>query len=345
MFTILIIFLIALTITATSIPWVRKFALRVGFVDAPASRKLHKDPIPMLGGVAIFAGAILAILFFTDDFPSSVAGVLLALSIMLIIGVVDDWRGLPAWVKMAGQFVGVSILIFFGIHVQLPIPDVANYAITFLWVVGLSNAINFLDNMDGLSSGISAVACSFILLLGMQNEQFLVSALAAATLGACLGFLRYNFKPATIFMGDAGSLFLGFVLALLCLQLRFPNNVNFVTWMVPVFILAVPIFDMTMVVVTRISRGVSPNTPGKDHISHRLVEFGYTQREAVLILYLLTGATGMIALYLTQATIPEGYLLFGTAVSIGAIAIWQLQKKRNHLQEEVQQEQQLQGEE
>ncbi len=333
MFTIFIIFLIALMVTATSIPWVRKLALHIGFVDAPASRKLHKDPIPMLGGVAIFAGAILALILFTDEFPASVAGVIFALSIMLVIGVIDDWRGLPAWVKMAGQLVGVAILIFFGIHVQLPVPDVVNYAITFLWVVGLSNAINFLDNMDGLSSGISAVACSFILLLGLQNGQFLVSALAAATLGACLGFLRYNFKPATIFMGDAGSLFLGFVLALLGLQLRFPNNVSFVTWMIPVFILAVPIFDMTMVVTTRILRGVSPNTPGKDHISHRLVEFGYTQREAVLILYLLTGITGMIALYLTQATIPEGYFLFGTAVFLGAIAIWQLEKKRKQIQQ------------
>ncbi len=334
MFTFLIIFLIALTITAASIPWVRRFALRVGFVDAPASRKLHKDPIPMLGGVAIFAGAILAVSFFAEDygFPPSVAGVLLSMSLMVLIGVVDDWRGLPAWVKLMGQVMGTAVLIYFGIRVKLPVPDVINYAITLLWVVGISNAINFLDNMDGLSSGISAVACSFILLLGIQNEQFLVSALAAATLGACLGFLRYNFKPARIFMGDAGSLFLGYVLALLSLQLRFPENVTFVTWMIPVFILAVPIFDMTLVVVSRIRRGVSPNTPGKDHMSHRLVEFGYSQREAVLILYLFAGATGMVALYLTEASVLEGYFVLATAVIIGAVAIWQLDNKRNQLE-------------
>ena len=332
MFTFLIIFLIALTITAASIPWVRRFALRVGFVDAPASRKLHKDPIPMLGGVAIFAGAIFAVMLFAEEFPPSVAGVLLSMSLMVLIGVVDDWRGLPAWVKLAGQILGTAVLIYFGIHVKLPVPDIINYAITLLWVVGMSNAINFLDNMDGLSSGVSAVACVFILLLGMQNGQFLVSALAAATLGACLGFLRYNFQPARIFMGDAGSLFLGYVLALLCLQLRFPSNVTFVTWMIPVFILGVPIFDMTLVVLSRLRRGVSPNTPGKDHMSHRLVEFGYSQREAVLILYLLAGASGMVALYLTEATIVEGYFLLATAVIVGLVAIWQLDNKRNQLE-------------
>jgi UDP-GlcNAc:undecaprenyl-phosphate GlcNAc-1-phosphate transferase len=338
MFTFLIIFLIALTITAASIPWVRRFALRVGFVDAPASRKLHKDPVPLLGGVAIFAGAILAVFLFADGLPASVVGVMLSMSLMVFIGVVDDWRGLPAWVKLAGQAVGTAVLIYFGIYVRLPIPDAINYAITLLWVVGMSNAINFLDNMDGLSAGVCGVACSFILLLGMQNGQFLVSALAAATFGACLGFLRYNFKPATIFMGDAGSLFLGYVLALLCLQLRFPQNVTFVTWMIPVFILGVPIFDMTLVVVSRLRRGVSPNTPGKDHLSHRLVEFGFSQREAVLVLYLLAGVSGMVALYLTEASLLEGYFVLATAVILGLVAIWQLDNKRNQLQKLEKQE-------
>ena len=125
-------------------------------------------------------------------------------------------------------------------------------------------------------------------------------------------------------MGDAGSLFLGFLLALLGLQLRFPANSNFVTWMVPIFILGLPIFDTTLVVVSRIRRGVSPNTPGKDHLSHRLVQRGFSQREAVLMLYLLTGAGGMIAVFITQATVLEGYLIFATLLLLGGVAIWQL---------------------
>ncbi|MCP4359437.1 MAG: undecaprenyl/decaprenyl-phosphate alpha-N-acetylglucosaminyl 1-phosphate transferase [Chloroflexi bacterium] len=323
---ILAIFLLALTITVISIPWVQRLALRTGFVDAPAKRKLHSTPIPLMGGVAIFAGAIIALLFFSGDMPRSVSGVFLALALVAVVGLIDDKYHLRARYKLVGQFVAFLILVYFGIHVRLPVPDWLNYAITLFWLIGISNAINFLDNMDGLSAGISTVASSFMLLLGLQNDQFLVSALAAGVLGACLGFLRYNFKPARIFMGDAGSLFLGFTLAILGLQLRFPQNTAVVTWMVPIFILAVPIFDTTLVVISRLRRGLHPNTAGKDHVSHRLVRLGFSQREAVLILYLLTGATGMIALFLTEANIFEAYII---ATCCGAIVlglIWQLEK-------------------
>ncbi|HID53826.1 MAG TPA: undecaprenyl/decaprenyl-phosphate alpha-N-acetylglucosaminyl 1-phosphate transferase [Anaerolineae bacterium] len=324
---VLVIFTVALFVTAVSIPWVRRLAVHLGFVDAPARRKLHVAPMPLLGGLAIFGGAVIALIAFSGRLPSSVSGVLAAMTIVVLTGLLDDWRGLPAWAKMGGLLLASVILILFDIRVKLPIPEALNIALTLLWLLGIANAINFLDNMDGLSAGISAVAASFMLLLGLVNDQFLVSALAAAVLGATLGFLRYNFKPARIFMGDAGSLFLGFLLALLGLQLRFPDNVSFVTWMVPVFILAVPVFDMTLVVVSRLRRGLSPNTPGKDHSSHRLVQMGCTQREAVLIIYLITGATGMVAIFITQATIPEGYIIFGIALALAAAAIWRLEKK------------------
>jgi len=318
--TLIAIFLIALTVTGFSTPWVRRLAVWLRFVDAPAQRKLHSTPMPLMGGVAIFAGAFLAVLIFSKELPHSVAGVLLAVSLVALVGLLDDHRALPAWAKLLSQLLAALILIQFGIRVRLPIPEALNYFVTFLWLAGISNAINFLDNMDGLSAGVSAVAASFILLLGLQNEQFLVAALAAAVLGACFGFLRHNFQPAQIFMGDAGALFLGFLLAVLGLQLRFPDNVNFVTWMVPVFIMAVPIFDMTLVVWSRLRRGLSPNTAGKDHISHRLVDLGFSQREAVMILYLLTGATGMIALFITRATVLEGYAIAG-AVSLLALGL------------------------
>jgi UDP-GlcNAc:undecaprenyl-phosphate GlcNAc-1-phosphate transferase len=324
--TVLAIFLMALTLTALSIPWVRRLAIRMGFVDSPAQRKLHSTPMPLMGGVAIFGGAVLAIIAFVPEFPNSVAGVLLSLTVVALVGLLDDRYGLPAWAKIAGQFVGFLILSLFDIRVKLPLPELVNYAITFLWLAGISNAINFLDNMDGLSAGVSGVAAAFIMLLGLQNDQFLVAGMAAAVFGACLGFLRFNFKPAQIFMGDAGALFLGFLLALLGLQLRFPANSSFVTWMVPVFILALPIFDTTLVVASRLRRGVSPNTAGKDHLSHRLVQRGFSQREAVLLLYLFTGAGGMIGVFITEATFVEGYLIFGTLLLLGGVAIWWLDK-------------------
>lgn len=327
MSTFLAIFLIALAITGFSTPWVIRLAVWLRFVDAPAQRKLHSTPIPLMGGVAIFAGAILAVLLFAGRLPNRVVGMIIAGSLVALVGLWDDRHELPAVVKLSGQFLGFLVLTLYDIRVQLPLPEPVDYAITFLWLAGISNAINFMDNMDGLSAGVSGVAAAFILLLGLQNGQFLVSALAAAVVGACFGFLRYNFKPARIFMGDAGALFLGFLLAVLGLQLRFPENSNFVTWMVPVFIMAVPIFDMALVVYSRLRRRVSPNTAGKDHLSHRLVDMGYSQREAVLILYLAAGASGMIALFLTRATVVEGYTIGAAAALLAAYTIWWLDRR------------------
>jgi UDP-GlcNAc:undecaprenyl-phosphate GlcNAc-1-phosphate transferase len=314
------VFFIALMVTAISTPWVRRLAMALGFVDAPHRRKLHHSPMPLMGGMAMLVGAILAVLlFYGGTPPRTVSGVLLATTVVALVGLWDDRHPLPAWAKLAGQCLGGVILIQFGIRVQLPIPEFLNYAITFIWLIGISNAINFLDNMDGLSAGISGVAAAFMLLLALMNGQFLVGALAAALLGATLGFLRYNFKPARIFMGDVGALFLGFFLAVLGIQLRFPGNSNAVTWMVPLFLLGLPIFDTTLVVISRIRRGLSPNTAGKDHTSHRLVRLGLSQREAVLALYLLSGALGMIAIFITQATILEAYLV---AAVVGLLALY-----------------------
>jgi len=185
-----------------------------------------------------------------------------------------------------------------------------------------------MDNMDGLTAGVSGVAAAFILLLASLNDQYLVAALAAGILGACLGFLRYNFRPAQIFMGDAGSMFLGFLLAVLALQLRFPENANFVTWMVPVFILGLPIFDTTLVIVSRSRRRVNPlTTAGKDHSSHRLVAMGFSKHEAVLMLFLVAGAFGMTGLFITGADVLEGYAIALAAVLLGLLAIWRLETR------------------
>lgn len=308
----------------------------------PATRKLHRTPTPLLGGLAIAVCAILAFLLLARTVNISllapqVVGTLLASGIVAFTGLIDDRRHLPAWVKLAAQVVGFLILAYVGVRIRLDIPEWMNYALTLIWLVGISNAINFLDNMDGLSAGVSAVAAAFILLLATLTEQHLVAALAAAILGACLGFLRYNFKPARIFMGDAGSLFLGFLLAVLCIQLRFPGNVSFVTWMVPVFIMGLPIFDMTLVVISRMRRGVNPfTTAGKDHVSHRLVDNGSSEREAVLILYLVSGIFGMGALFIMSADVLEGYVLgFATAV-LCLIGIWRLERQSDRLAQELQ---------
>jgi UDP-GlcNAc:undecaprenyl-phosphate GlcNAc-1-phosphate transferase len=289
-----------------------------------------------MGGVAIVAGALTAFLLLGFLLPVSftsrtVVGIFLATIVIVAVGLIDDRRNLPAWVKLLGQTIAAAILVYFGIQVRLDLPSWLNLLVTFVWLVGISNAFNFLDNMDGLTAGVSAVASAFILLLAVTNEQHLVAALAAGILGACLGFLRLNFTPASIFMGDAGSLFLGFMLAVLGIQLRFPDNVNFVTWMVPVLILGLPILDTALVIVSRTRLRVNPlTTAGKDHISHRIVRSGYSQREAVLILYLIAGIFGMVALFITSADVLEGYATGIAAVIISLFAIWRFEKIETH---------------
>lgn len=321
------IFFVALAVTLFSTPFVRRVAFWLGFVDLPAERKVHRLPMPLMGGVAIFMGAIVAILLaFGQDFAPQIIGAVTAGSLVAFVGLLDDRLHLPPWPRLLVQFIAFAILAWFNVRVKLPIPPIFNLALTFFWLVGITNAINLLDNMDGLSAGVAGVAAAFMMLLGTMNGQYLVSALAAAILGACLGFLRYNFNPAQIFMGDAGAYFLGFWLGVLGIQLRFPTNTNAVTWMVPILVLGLPIFDTSLVVFSRLRRGVHPFTAGKDHFSHRLVAMGFSQREAVLILYLIAGMFGMAALFVTQATLPEGYTVAATTLAVCFWAFWKLEK-------------------
>jgi UDP-GlcNAc:undecaprenyl-phosphate GlcNAc-1-phosphate transferase len=275
----------------------------------------------------MYGAVVVALLVFRERFGfTQLVSIMLGATWVSFLGVWDDRWGLRPTLKLIGQVVGAVILIVAGVQVQFLPSEYLNWAVTIVWVVGLTNAINFLDNMDGLSGGIAAIASAFFLLMAVQNGQYLVGALSAALLGASIGFLVYNFNPATIFMGDTGSLFLGFMLASLGIKLRFPGNTDAITWMVPVIVLGVPIFDTTMVVFSRLRRGLSPATPGKDHTSHRLVRMGFTQREAVMLLYLVGGMLGMVAVFVTQADLVEAYLLGGSVFLAGLWGMWRLEK-------------------
>jgi UDP-GlcNAc:undecaprenyl-phosphate GlcNAc-1-phosphate transferase len=214
-----------------------------------------------------------------------------------------------------------------GVTVQIFPFRILDIAVTVLWLVGITNAMNLLDNMDGLSAGISAIAAAHFSLLCALSGQYLVGALAVAVMAACIGFLVYNWNPATIFMGDSGSLFLGLTLASLGIKLRFPANVPFVTWMVPVLVLGVPIFDTTLVTISRLRRRLNPlSTPGIDHTSHRLTYAGLTRREAVFLLYIVAFVFGLLAIFVTRATIPEGYIVGGLVALTGLVALWRFER-------------------
>ncbi len=270
----------------------------------------------------------IALLLFGNRFRlNELIGILVGASLMSFLGVWDDRRSLSPLLKLAGQFLAASILVLTGVRIGTFPWETVNIIVTLGWVVVITNAMNLLDNMDGLSGGVGAVAAIFFLLLAAMNGQYLVGALSAALVGACLGFLVYNFNPASIFMGDAGSLFLGFMLAAVGIKLRFPEGVEIVTWMVPVLILGLPLFDTTLVILSRLRRGLNPlTTPGKDHVSHRLVAMGYTRREAVLICYLICAGLGVIALFVTQASIVEGYVVGGVVALAALWGLWRLER-------------------
>lgn len=307
-------------------PVARRAAMRLGILDQPASRKLHVNPVPLLGGAAIYGAFILALFFFGDLFYiNEVVAIFVGATLCSLVGVLDDRRGLNSYTKLAVQTLAAGILIFGGVQVRIfgPWLDVL---VTLLWVVGITNAFNLLDNMDGLSGGIAMIAAVFFTLFAAMSDQYLVGVLAAALAGACAGFLVYNWNPAHIFMGDTGSLFLGFLLAAVGIKLRFPSSSVTVTWLIPVLVLAVPIFDTTLVFISRLRRGQNPlTTPGKDHLSHRLARITGSRREAVLICYLIAGAIGLAAVFLTQATLAEAITIALGVALLALAAIWGLE--------------------
>jgi UDP-GlcNAc:undecaprenyl-phosphate GlcNAc-1-phosphate transferase len=324
----LLILASALFLAIAVTPLARRIAYRAGMIDQPAARKQHAIPTPLLGGAAIYLAFIISLLILGDRFyVNQVAGILLGATLVSFLGLWDDRHPLRPGLKLAGQFLAAMILVITDVRVNATPWLWLNIAITLVWVVGITNAVNFLDNMDGLSAGIAGIAAGFFLLFAAMSKQYLVGVLAAALLGACLGFLFYNFNPARIFMGDTGSLFLGFMLAAVGIKLRFPENSAFVTWMVPVLVLAVPIFDTTLVTLSRLRRGLNPlTTPGKDHISHRLARITGSTREAVLLCYLLGGICGMAATFVTQASILEGYAVGLAFLVLAVYGIWRLEK-------------------
>lgn len=326
MTTLYMIGIAALVLAIGITPLMRQAALRLGVVDQPNARKIHANPVPLLGGAAIYIAFIIALLVLGDRrYVHEVVGIFAGASLISLMGVVDDRWGLGSYVKLAGQVLAASVVIYSGVQVRL-FYNWLDVVITLGWIVTITNSMNLLDNMDGLSGGIAMIAATFFALLAALSDQYLVGALAAALAGACAGFLFYNWNPAHIFMGDTGSLFLGFLLAAVGIKLRFPSNSNTITWIIPVLVLAVPIFDTTLVFFGRLRRGKNPlTTPGKDHISHRLAILTGSRREAVLICYLVAGATGLLAVFLSHATLGEALPVMGIVLIVFLYGLWWLE--------------------
>ncbi len=327
----LIAFAIALfSSLALTVP-VRHLALRYGMVDKPGPRKVHIHPVPLLGGIAIYLAFVLAILLTLHGvLQQQIVGILAGATLLAVVGLLDDaglfhhqaklFLGMPA----AALFLLVSGIRaqFFSEFVPGTPGQILDICFTIFWVVAITAAFSILDHMDGLCAGIAAVAALFFMLAASLNGQTMVRTLAAAVLGAALGFLRWNFNPARIFMGDGGAMFLGFLMAALGLKIRHEGARFPVDWLVPVLILAIPIFDTSLVSISRARRKLLPFTsPGKDHTAHRLSNLGLGHRGAVLLLYFVAALSGAAALLVPRVSPATAYALASLLAVCGFTAV------------------------
>ncbi len=284
--------MLAAVIVLLITPTVTNLAKRMGAIDQPDDRKIHEDPIPRLGGMAIFFGFIIPALLFLP-LTSEMKGVMLGAVIITLFGAVDDFRGTSPLVKFAGQFIAAGCLVYYSIRIDfvtlpfigtMELTPVIAIAATMLWVVVLVNILNFIDGMDGLAAGVCTIAAVTFSIIAISLGRSEAAILAAILAGTTLGFLRYNFHPASIFMGDSGSMLLGFVLAAVTVG-GVLKSVATVTLVLPLLILGIPIFDLSFAILRRAKNRRSIFRPDRGHLHHRLFNIGFSQRKAVLVLY------------------------------------------------------------
>ena len=325
-------FAIALIVSLLVMPAVILLAERTGAMDAPNARKVHKKPIPRIGGLGIYAGFMAAIIFILPKFGldaemfKETLGLIVSGSLIVALGLFDDYKNLPANVKLLGQICAAGVLVvFFGVRIDFMTDPYGGYfyldnfaiPVTMFWLVGLTNTVNLIDGLDGLAAGVAAIASFTILLIALEQNFILVAVLTAALAGAAVGFLKYNFNPAKIFMGDTGSMFLGFMLAGISVT-GAVKSVAAIALIVPIFALGLPILDTAFAIVRRVRGGVPIFKPDKGHLHHRLLNAGFTQRQAVLLMYVVSALFGLSAIALTAVSrqIAVLILLFVVAVII-----------------------------
>jgi UDP-GlcNAc:undecaprenyl-phosphate GlcNAc-1-phosphate transferase len=314
---------------------IRNLALRVGAVDAPTlARKTQKEPIPYLGGVAIAVGivgasyaSLLAVDFTFENFKLASFVLIPAIAISAM-GLWDDLKGLEPWPRLVAQtFTGIVVAIILTATDTMGFAfdnQALNYAITVLWIVGVCNSINFFDNHDGGAAGTVTVITFFLFFIAYDRQQVLVSALAIVTAGATAGFLIWNRHPAKIYMGDAGSLFLGIIISVLTIRLSPGVVPTYKSLTIPLFLMATPILDTTVAVVSRIARGISPFQGGRDHLSHRLMRKGLNRRITAFVLWGLAAVYGAIALgiYIWPDTWGTQLIILGAAMWLAKLVFF-----------------------
>ena len=310
---ILLPLLTAFIITFATTPLFRRLAIKVDAVDRPRDdRRVHKKPIPYFGGLGIYLAIMVTVLYFGNNSPKQMA-ILLGATVINIMGVIDDLKDLSPKTKLAVQMAVGFYLVYNGIFIDnitnplsfrgastIDLPNIVSDIVTVFWITGITNTVNLIDGLDGLATGVSAISALSLMAvaykLGYVNSVLLSSVLA----GACLGFLPYNFNPASIFLGDAGSLFLGYMLATISIEGVMKSSLT-IAAIVPMLILVIPIFDTTFAIFRRLAKGQHPMKADKGHLHHRLLRKGYSQKKTTLILYSISAIFGAIAFISVQA--------------------------------------------
>jgi UDP-GlcNAc:undecaprenyl-phosphate/decaprenyl-phosphate GlcNAc-1-phosphate transferase len=314
--TLIVCFIISILIT----PLIKKLAVVIGATDKPNQRKVHQSTMPRLGGLAIFISFIVGMLILQPINPASIA-ILIGSFIIVLTGIFDDLFELSAKVKLLGQLAAAFTVVLLGdlqvIFINLPFGGQLEFGylsipFTILWIVGITNAINLIDGLDGLAAGVSSIALVTISGMALIQGNLFVVAVGTIVLMGTLGFLFYNFHPASIFMGDTGALFLGFIISVL--SLLGYKNVTFISFVIPVIILGVPITDTIFAIIRRIVNNQPLSEPDKSHLHHCLLRLGYTHRQTVLMIYAMAALFGLVAVIYSQARIGVAVLLIGLLI-------------------------------
>lgn len=325
--------LAALVISFLMTPVVKTFAFKVGAVDVPKdARRMHKVPIPRLGGLAIFIGFMVSVLILGNVRGNGqMQSILLGSVIIVVLGVVDDIMALPAMLKFVVQIAAALIPALNGVVIQaFSNPNIFSDSLywvlgplsvpfTVLWIVAITNAVNLIDGLDGLANGVSAISATTMLVIALLASEAEVAVVMAALVGACMGFMPYNLNPAKMFMGDTGATFLGYILATMSIQGLF-KFYAVISFAVPFLILGLPIFDTTFAFIRRIAHGQSPMHADRGHIHHRLIDMGLNQKQAVATLYVISAMLGLSAVVLTTGGEQKAMLFFATLCIVGAVA-------------------------
>lgn len=324
---------VALIVSFLMTPVVKTFAYKVGAIDVPKdARRMHHEPIPRLGGLAIFIGFMVSILLFANiRGDRQMQGILMGAVIIVILGVVDDITPLPAMFKFVVQIAAALIPTLHGVLIHvISNPNLTSsnaywnmgklsVPITVLWIVAITNSVNLIDGLDGLANGVSAISATTVLVIAMLVSESQVAIVMAALVGACVGFMPYNTNPAKMFMGDTGSTFLGFILATMSIQGLF-KFYAIISFAVPFLILGLPIFDTVFAFIRRIAHGQSPMHADRGHIHHRLVDMGLSQKQAVATLYVVSAILGLSAVVLTTSGEEKAMIFFAALCVVAGVA-------------------------